>query len=325
MVRLLDVEPELANRLREDDRAEAHERLRLRTEIVPAGAWTLVDEGTRLHPLGLVVVDGVLLQEVRIGTRESLQLLGRGDVVLPRAPPGESLDAEMRWVAATDTCVAILDDRLQQPFALWPGLALGLLDRVAQQLARLAVQNAIAQLPRVEDRLEATFWDLADRWGHVTRSGIHVPLRLTHEVLARLVGGRRPTISLALAALAERQILRRDADGSWLLLGERPSMTAGRAPAAAGARAVSRTAPPIVEPSHEPWLPAARRELLAAAQRAAEDHTRAAARVAADRERYEQTRAHSRALREQAARTRRAQDPERDLLTSRDRAKPSAG
>jgi CRP-like cAMP-binding protein len=304
MVRLLDVEPELAARLRDDDRAEARERLRLRTEVVSEGVWSPAGWGAGLHPVGIIIVDGVLLQEVQIGGRQSLQLLGRGDVVLPRAPVTETLDAQLQWIAAADTCVAILDDRLQQPFALWPGLALGLLDRVGQQLARLAVQSAIAQLPRVEDRLEATFWDLADRWGRVTPAGIHVPLQLTHEVLARLVGGRRPTISLALSALSERGIVQREADGSWLVVAQRPTLEANTVPVAA--RIVARSAEPIDELPYQPWLPAARRELLATAERVALDHQHAAERAVADHDRYAETRARSRTLREQAAQARQA-------------------
>jgi DNA-binding IclR family transcriptional regulator len=44
-----------------------------------------------------------------------------------------------------------------------------------------------------------------------------VRLQLTHELIGRLIGARRPTVSLALHALAEEGILeRRDAD-SWRL------------------------------------------------------------------------------------------------------------
>ena len=44
---------------------------------------------------------------------------------------------------------------------------------------------------------------LADRWGRVTPDGIVVDLALTHELIGHLVGGRRPTVTLALAELAE--------------------------------------------------------------------------------------------------------------------------
>jgi CRP/FNR family transcriptional regulator, cyclic AMP receptor protein len=240
LVRLLDVEPELAARLREDDRAEARQRLEVASLTVSQGTWMLPGgsegegegerqgdgEGLPRHPrvLGVMVVDGLLLQEVSLGGRRSLQLLGRGDVLLRGAYPSQALDVTVRCTAATEVTVAVLDDRLLAPLRLWPGLALGLMDRVALQLTRLAVQSAITGLPRVEDRLEATFWDLADRWGRMTPSGIHLPLQLTHDVLARLVGARRPTVSLAVRDLTERDVIARRPDGSWLLTAAFPSL-----------------------------------------------------------------------------------------------------
>jgi CRP-like cAMP-binding protein len=226
MIHLLDIDPELAARLCDDDRAEARERLTLHTALVPAGARAPADLDPRTHPFGLVIIDGLLQREVELTGRVTVQLLGRGDLVLFAQRASESLAAGVRWRAAVDTQVAILDEHLQASLALWPGLAVGLLERSAEQLTRLAVQTAIAQLPRVEDRLQATFWELADRWGHVTPSGIHLPLQLTHEALGRLVGGRRPTVSLALASLAERDIVLRQPDGSWLLVAREPSLTA---------------------------------------------------------------------------------------------------
>jgi hypothetical protein len=49
-----------------------------------------------------------------------------------------------------------------------------------------------------------------------------VPLALTHRILGQLVGARRPTVSTALAELAERGELIRRPDGSWLLRGDPP-------------------------------------------------------------------------------------------------------
>jgi CRP/FNR family transcriptional regulator, cyclic AMP receptor protein len=313
VIRLLDIDPELAMRLREDDRAEARERLTLSTRTIATGEWALGDESPRTHPFGLVVLDGLLQRETALNGRMSIQLLGRGDLVLPAQSPSEFLEADVSWRAAVDTEVAILDDRVQASLALWPGLALGLLQRVAEQVTRLAIQTAIAQLPRVEDRLEATFWDLADRWGHVTPSGIHLPLQLTHEALARLVGGRRPTISLALTALAEREIVMRQPDGSWLIVAREPSLTA-RTVAEAPPR-VTRTAPPEPPPVaavHDAWEPETRAAVLASARRAGTFYVAAAERVESDRLRFEATRQRSRALREQAARERAERDSERD-------------
>jgi hypothetical protein len=42
--------------------------------------------------------------------------------------------------------------------------------------ARVAVAQAISQLNRVDRRLLAMFWHLAERWGRVTADGTAIPL-----------------------------------------------------------------------------------------------------------------------------------------------------
>jgi CRP-like cAMP-binding protein len=333
LVRLLDLDPEIGARLREDDRAEARERLVLMTTVLPTGEWAPTAADARAHRFGLIVVDGLLLQEVRLAGRASQQLLGPGDIVLPQPARPDALAPSLRLIVASEARVALLDDRLQAPFRLWPGLALGLFERIGCQLSRSAVHAAIAQLPRVEDRLEATFWDLAERWGRVTPVGIHIPLTLTHEALARIVGGRRPTISLALSDLAERGIVARSPDGTWMLTAREPSLPHGEG----GPPAVPTSAPPPIAlvrepaaaapaPEHHPWMPAARAELLATAERVSAEHAVATARVDDDRDRYEQTRSRSRALREQTAREREARARDRATLMRRPAPPaPSAG
>ncbi|HEU4975960.1 MAG TPA: Crp/Fnr family transcriptional regulator [Baekduia sp.] len=314
-VRLLDIEPELAERLREDDRAEARQQLRLRLTVVPEGSWTLATDARHGRPFGLMVVDGVLLQEVHIANRAALQILGPGDVVLPDRSISEALDVDLRWTAAVESRVAVLDDRLQRPFAMWPGIAVALVERAGRQLSRVAIQTAIAQLPRVEQRLEATFWELAERWGRVTPSGIHVPLKLTHEVLARLVGGRRPTITLALRELADRGILTRRPDRTWLLVARTPTL---------GPSADRPAAPPLVALSsthddmgaaREPWDEQEARRLLETARRMRGEHAARMRDLAGRLERFQDARTRSEELRahvlqareqRQAGRARRA-------------------
>jgi hypothetical protein len=87
---------------------------------------------------------------------------------------------------------------------------------------RLATTQAISQLTRVDRRLKALFWHLAERWGRVSGDGVIVPLALTHRILGQLVGARRPTVSTALSELADRGELVRRPDGSWLLRGDPP-------------------------------------------------------------------------------------------------------
>jgi CRP/FNR family transcriptional regulator, cyclic AMP receptor protein len=85
---------------------------------------------------------------------------------------------------------------------------------------------AIAQQPRLDQRIWLLFWELADRHGRVHRDGVHLDLRLTHEVISHLVAARRPSVSTALSKLAGRGILRREG-GGWVLTGPPPPESPG--------------------------------------------------------------------------------------------------
>src|ERR1044072_3540550 len=87
----------------------------------------------------------------------------------------------------------------------YPEITAGLFDRLSERSLRLATTQAISQLTRVDRRLKALFWHLAERWGRVSGDGVIVPLALTHRILGQLVGARRPTVSTALSELAERE------------------------------------------------------------------------------------------------------------------------
>ena len=88
---------------------------------------------------------------------------------------------------------------------------------------------------RIDLRLHMLFWELADRWGTVRQDGVHVPLYLTHSMLADLVAARRPTVTKALGELADRSTVIWTGD-DWLLPGDPPdeldSVASVRVPAA---------------------------------------------------------------------------------------------
>jgi hypothetical protein len=180
----------------------------------------------------------------------------------------------------------------------------------------MAVYAAIAQLPHVEQRLEAMFWALSERWGRVTPSGIHLPLTLTHEILGHLIGARRPTVSLALIQLAEREVLIRRPDRSWLLIGPRPPAPAPRPAAAPTLVAIAAAAPTETLPAAdgeplEAWLPAMRSELLSAVTQAREQHISEQSRLTANLRLYREARVRSEALRAQSVREREIREQRR--------------
>jgi hypothetical protein len=129
------------------------------------------------------------------------------------------------------------DRRFAAEAARYPEVTAALFDRLGERSVRLATTQAISQLTRVDRRLKALFWHLAERWGRVTGDGVVVPLALTHRILGQLVGARRPTVSTALSELSDRGELVRRPDGAWLLRGDPPdAQTLARRPTAAEMR-----------------------------------------------------------------------------------------
>ncbi|HEX7297645.1 MAG TPA: Crp/Fnr family transcriptional regulator [Solirubrobacteraceae bacterium] len=122
---------------------------------------------------------------------------------------GDSFDFLI--VEGVPVILAPLGARFRAAARRWPGMSDVLLDRLARQTHRASMHLAMLHLPRVEDRIVALFSDLAERFGHVTSVGILIDLDLTHEIIGGLVASRRPTVSIALQALAdEGRLVRRD-------------------------------------------------------------------------------------------------------------------
>ncbi len=119
--------------------------------------------------------------------------------------------------------MAIVDQALAVRMAQWPEIFAALMDRAARRAERLVVTQAIAHLTRVDDRLLALLWLLAERWGRVVPGGVLVSLRLPHRTLAGMVGARRPSVTTALGQLMARGAIERRADGAWILRGAPPS------------------------------------------------------------------------------------------------------
>jgi CRP-like cAMP-binding protein len=82
----------------------------------------------------------------------------------------------------------VLDHDLVTGMTPWPQLGVELFARGTRRTHSLAVSLTIAHHQRVDDRLLLTLWHLAERWGRVRPEGISVPLPLSHQRLADLVG-----------------------------------------------------------------------------------------------------------------------------------------
>ena len=225
-VQLLNVDPELARELDPRRAREAAHRLYARALEIPRGRWAPSNallEGSR--PIGLLILEGLLVREATVGDHPSAELLGPGDLL--RAWDDEDheelLPRTIDWSALTTTRVAVIDHAFAVRAAQWPEVFAALLDRAARRAERLVVLQAIAHLTRVDDRLLALLWCLAERWGRVVPGGVLVSLRLSHRTLAGMVGARRPSVTTALGQLMGRGEIERREDGEWVLRGNAPA------------------------------------------------------------------------------------------------------
>jgi CRP/FNR family cyclic AMP-dependent transcriptional regulator len=197
---------------------------------LPAGPWspaTLTGGATR--PLGALLLRGIVTHDLLIAGRCSMNLIGPGDVFRPWQAVDTSVPCEVRWSVTGDAAVALLDERFLAATRRWPGLSAVVYERLAEQLEAATMRAAIVALPRVEERLLALFWQLADRWGVVRPEGVVIELALTHALIGNLVGAQRPTVSLALHALASSGLLLRSDTGAWTLSHESLSALGGGA------------------------------------------------------------------------------------------------
>ena len=175
--------------------------------------------------LGLLVLDGLMVRQVVVADRRCGELVGPRAILRPWDDFGQTapMPFEVEWRVVEDMRLALLDRRFLATIVRWPRLIEAVVERTVERAQTLAFEVAIHCLQHVDLRLHVLFWHLADRYGKVTPQGIHLPLRLSHQDLAELVGAARPSVSTALKRLAERgQVWRRD-DRTWMLAPDPPA------------------------------------------------------------------------------------------------------
>ena len=221
VVRVFDADPDLLAGV------DATTAELLRRRVVTPKLWVAPGEWQPPAPLreslGLLVIDGLITRTVELHGRRCPELVGAGDLLRPWDDVDASLAHVTSWTALERASVAVLDARFCAVVSRWPAITAQLLRRSIERSRVLAVQLAIVHVRHADLRLHMLLWHLADRWGRVTRDGVHLPVRLTHEMLAELACMRRPTASSALNELARRGVIARRDDGTWLLMGPPPS------------------------------------------------------------------------------------------------------
>ena len=221
-VLLLDADPDLGAALSAEELAVARRHLRARVRVLEVGPWDPTEGSDPAGHLGLLVVDGVLVRDVSVRGRCGAEVLGAGDVLRPW-DQAEAVDASVDhaydWTVLSRARVAELDARLAHVIARWPSVMSALLERSLRRVRTIGLQYALTQVPGVDVRLHLVLWHLADRWGRVTPDGTVLRLPLTHKLLGRLIGARRPSVTSALRRLDREGLVTRLEGGVWLLRG----------------------------------------------------------------------------------------------------------
>jgi CRP/FNR family transcriptional regulator, cyclic AMP receptor protein len=219
-VRLIDVPLEFTRHLGVEDPGDLA-GVTLPSVLVSRGPLEL-DVLLRKHKaVAAIVLDGMLVHRHTIGGQCGIQLLGPGDVLLAGSELAPLWLDGVEVRAPAPARLTMLGEGFMAAAVRWPEAARALYESIGNQMRRLSSQLVICQLPRVDQRVLAMLWLLAESWGQVTAGGVRLPLTLTHETLGALVGARRPTVTLALRKLSQDGSIVHQ-DSGWLLLASPP-------------------------------------------------------------------------------------------------------
>lgn len=223
---MADELPEIVEQLDAEERELARRELVADCHVVQVGSWTPAIPTSDAGHLGLLVLEGLLSRDVVLERPLATELVGRGDLLKPTDRDGRDapIPFGVAWTVLHPARLAVLDPPFTQALGRWPAAVEAVVRGASNRAYSLAVTMAASNLRRVDMRLLVLLWYLADRWGRVTPEGVVLPLRLTHETLARLVGAQRPSVTTALSQLEDEGRLRRATGRAWLLLDDPPDV-----------------------------------------------------------------------------------------------------
>ena len=126
-----------------------------RTCSIPGRGSRTRELGDVYPVIGILLVDGMLTRDLHFAGRTTTELLGAGDILRPWDDdvPFDALPVATSRHVHTPPRAAILDTRVAIAAGRWPSIAMALHARHVRRARSLAFQRAIAQLPRVDDRM----------------------------------------------------------------------------------------------------------------------------------------------------------------------------
>ena len=220
VLRVFEHEPDLLAGLDETTADALTARGVARAVRIETGAWSPPSPQRPDH-LGLLVIQGLVVRCTSVDGTECPELLGAGDLLRPWDPPASDTE-DASWRVLEPLTVAVLDGRFAQLACAHPSVVVALLGRANARARSLSFQLAVSRIRHADARLLLVLWHLAERWGRVTPAGVTLSMPLTHELLARLTGMRRPTASTALQDLIRAGHVEPRGRGRWLLHGPPP-------------------------------------------------------------------------------------------------------
>lgn len=220
VVRLLEEDPDLAENMRAEEREAPTRALVVRVATAEPGEWD--PPAPDPSSLGLLVLDGLLVRRLQLGSMPFAELLGPGDVLRPweEGLAQDLLPALSGWKVLQLARFALLDRRANALIGRWPELNAAIASRILRRSRQLSYSMAAQHYFRVDDRLTAVLWQVALMWGRVRTDGILIPFRLSHEMLAEIICARRPSVTQALGSLERQGRILRTPEKRLVLLGD---------------------------------------------------------------------------------------------------------
>ena len=207
--------------------ARAAEGLVVGSWHLKPGTWDPVDNPQLEDPdCSYLVLEGLLLSHVRVGSRASAELLGPGDLFTADDADTHgyaSVPSERSFRVLHPARVVALDTVLLARIHSVPGMVGHFQGRLTQRARSLNLRLAIVQIPQLATRLHLLLWHLADRWGHRSPKGTVIPFRLSHAVLADCVSAQRTSVVAALHELRDSGAVERTQTGHWVLHEDPPA------------------------------------------------------------------------------------------------------
>ena len=218
---LLEVAPWMGEGLQSQERGAVARSLVIPRVAVDPGPW--IWSGGPLE-VGLLIVAGRVAHGLHVedARAHGIEILGEGDLLRPWTfrGPSASVPSTVDWTVMARMECALLDHEFVAACKHWPSLMIKVLDLAVERSRTFSYFLTARQVSRLEGRILLTLWHLADRWGHVSADGVVLDLpRLTHEMIARMIAARRPSVTTGIRHLRELGVLETDG-GRWLLRGD---------------------------------------------------------------------------------------------------------